>query len=342
MDADDAAVAKRRSATLGANAPKGEPERRRAAMKAAWTRRHGKDDAANPHTATPAADRGADAFLCYWPRYRDDTTRAPLPLRLNQNSPTMEAIAPGDTVWAFAPVASDRHALAARFLVARASENPPGSRARRDDGRWWSQAEPAGAEYFDADRQPSVEPVIRDLEGVKARAAVLGHSFQGGAGVRLLWPGAARDLEAHAAVVRDIGKSAGVPGLAPDEADDTPFDPTGAVDARETVARQIKARRGQQAFRDKLLAAYGRRCAITGCPVVDVLEAAHIHPYRGDGTNHIANGLLLRADLHTLFGCDLLAVDPDGMRVVVAPSIRGSAYGKLHGRTLRKRATGWP
>ncbi len=58
MDADDAAVAKRRSATLGANATKGEPERRRAAMKAAWTRRHGKDDAANPHTATPAADRG--------------------------------------------------------------------------------------------------------------------------------------------------------------------------------------------------------------------------------------------------------------------------------------------
>lgn len=96
--------------------------------------------------------------------------------------------------------------------------------------------------------------------------------------------------------LRDIGKSAGGPGLAPNEADDTPFDPTGAVDARETVARQIKARRGQQAFRDKLLAAYGGRCAITGCPVPDVLEAAHIHPYRGEETNHVVSGLLLRAD----------------------------------------------
>ena len=84
------------------------------------------------------------------------------------------------------------------------------------------------------------------------------------------------------------------------------------------------------------------RCAITGCPVVDVLEAAHIRPHRGEETNHVANGLLLRADLHTLLDRGLLAVDPDGLRVVVAPSIRGSSYGKLHGRALRQRQAGWP
>ena len=169
---------------------------------------------------------------------------------------------------------------------------------------------------------------------------MLGHSFQGGAGVRRLGPGAVRDLEAHAAVLR--GAEAVGPGLAPGEADDAPFDPTGIFDVREAVARQIKARRGQRAFRDKLLAAYGGRCAITGCPVVDVLEAAHIHPYRGGATNHVANGLLLRADLHTLLDCGLLAVDPDGMRVVVAPPIRGSTYGKLNGRMLRGRKAGCP
>ncbi len=69
---------------------------------------------------------------------------------------------------------------------------------------------------------------------------------------------------------------------------------------------------------------------------------SRIHPCRGEGTNHVANGLLLRADLHTLFDCNLLAVDPDGMRVVVAPSIRGSPYGKLHRRALRPRTDGRP
>lgn len=169
-----------------------------------------------------------------------------------------------------------------------------------------------------------------------------GHSLQGGAGLRRLASAATRDLEAYAAVLRGAAATESGPPLAPDEADTEPFDPEGTADAHGAVARQIKARRGQQAFRDALLAAYGGRCAVTGCPVPDVLEAAHIHPYRGEETNHPSNGLLLRADLHTLLDCGLLAVDPDGFRVVVAPSIRGSAYGKLHGRALRKRAAGWP
>ncbi|MDZ7808966.1 MAG: HNH endonuclease signature motif containing protein [Arhodomonas sp.] len=51
-------------------------------------------------------------------------------------------------------------------------------------------------------------------------------------------------------------------------------------------------------FGETLIEAYEGRCAITGCNMLDVLEAAHIHPYRGDATNHPSNGLLLRADLH--------------------------------------------
>lgn len=64
-------------------------------------------------------------------------------------------------------------------------------------------------------------------------------------------------------------------------------------------------------------------------------------PNRGEDTNHVANGLLLRADLHTLLDCGLIAVDPDDLRVVVAPSIRGSSYRRLHGRALRPREKGW-
>ncbi len=43
-----------------------------------------------------------------------------------------------------------------------------------------------------------------------------------------------------------------------------------------------------------------------------------------------------------MFDCHLLAVDPDGMKVVVAPSVRASSYGKLHGRALRPRTDGRP
>lgn len=57
--------------------------------------------------------------------------------------------------------------------------------------------------------------------------------------------------------------------------------------------------------------AYERRCAVTGCTVEAVLEAAHISPYRGDHTNDVTNGLLLRADIHTMFDCGLIKVDGD-------------------------------
>jgi hypothetical protein len=51
-----------------------------------------------------------------------------------------------------------------------------------------------------------------------------------------------------------------------------------AEDQRERVLREIRARRGQQEFRFALLDGFGRRCAISGCDVVGVLEAAHNLP----------------------------------------------------------------
>jgi hypothetical protein len=375
----------------------------------------------------------------------------------------------------------------ARFVVARAGENPSSSHDRDEYGRWFFEAEPQGVQYYETAGQSSADALIRDL-GVKADAKVLGHSFQGGAGVRRLDQRAERQLAAHAATLdladdlmseltdgvpyylssrlkasdiysrKILGDMLGISGsamgagvfrrqgtqsvllfvteqkgtdrtqytdrlednilfwegqekrgtdsliigheddrlellvfyrrrknefpdygfrylgsfeyvshetspkdeptrfvlkritiakevavpLSPTEGDAESFNPSSVEDARETVSRQIKARRGQKEFRDNLLAAYGRRCAITGCAVLDVLEAAHIHPYRGNSTNHSANGLLLRADLHTLLDCGLIAVDPDSLRVTVASSIRTSSYGKLEGRPLRQREKGWP
>jgi predicted restriction endonuclease len=111
------------------------------------------------------------------------------------------------------------------------------------------------------------------------------------------------------------------------------FDPSSIEDARERVMGSIVRRRGQQAFREALIQRYGGRCLVTGCDVVAVLEAAHIVPYQGEETNHPENGLLLRADSHTLFDLGLLAVDED-FRVVVHSSLHGSSHGVLHGQRL--------
>jgi hypothetical protein len=103
----------------------------------------------------------------------------------------------------------------------------------------------------------------------------------------------------------------------------------------EIQQRAIKIRRGQAKFREGLLAAYHRTCAVTGCKVVDLLEAAHIRPHAEEPNYSITNGLLLRADIHTLFDIGLLAVD-SRYRIRVAPSLLFSEYKMYHERDLRQ------
>ena len=114
------------------------------------------------------------------------------------------------------------------------------------------------------------------------------------------------------------------------------FDPTNVDDARQRISADIIRRRGQPKFRKALLAAYENTCAITGCNLPAVLEAAHIHPYKGNHTNVISNGLLLRADIHTLFDLGLISVDTKTMLVQVSPTLQHTEYGKLNGSLLRQ------
>ena len=93
------------------------------------------------------------------------------------------------------------------------------------------------------------------------------------------------------------------------------------VNDREEIKRHIVWRRGQPEFRRKLLEAYKGRCVITGCSSEEALEAAHIEPYSKTKNNNPTNGILLRADIHTLFDCDLIGIDPDTMKVCVAPNL---------------------
>ena len=113
------------------------------------------------------------------------------------------------------------------------------------------------------------------------------------------------------------------------------FDPNeAAANAEDRIMANVARRRGQAKFRGNLLDAYGGRCAVTGCQVRPVLEAAHIMPYAGKRTNHVQNGLLLRADIHTLFDLKLLSINADTFAIEIAPQLSSSEYGDLVGKTL--------
>ena len=102
----------------------------------------------------------------------------------------------------------------------------------------------------------------------------------------------------------------------------------------EIQFRAIQTRRGQAKFREALLAAYNRRCAVTGCSIVELLEAAHIRPHAEQPDYSVSNGLLLKADIHTLYDLKLLSIDQRCI-VHLAPSIQFSEYRHLHGQSLR-------
>lgn len=108
-----------------------------------------------------------------------------------------------------------------------------------------------------------------------------------------------------------------------------------SIDDRERIEREIAQRRGQEKFRNNLLKAYGGKCAITDCDAQAALEAAHIFPYRGASTNHVKNGLLLRADIHTLFDLHLISIDQDTNKVVISSSLLNTCYKELNGKPLR-------
>lgn len=97
----------------------------------------------------------------------------------------------------------------------------------------------------------------------------------------------------------------------------------------------ITERKGQLKFRSQLIAAYQGRCAITDFNAGQALEAAHIRPYKGEDTSETWNGLLLRADIHTLFDLRLITVHPKTRKIIIAPKLKSTDYSDLEGKKLR-------
>lgn len=109
--------------------------------------------------------------------------------------------------------------------------------------------------------------------------------------------------------------------------------PTSTIEL-ERILREVLRRLGQSTFRESLIEAYGGKCVVTGCDAVDALEAAHIIPYSETGSSAVTHGLLMRADIHTLFDRHLLGVNPTSLKVEIAPQLHGTCYQELNGVTL--------
>jgi hypothetical protein len=118
------------------------------------------------------------------------------------------------------------------------------------------------------------------------------------------------------------------------ESESTEFQTETREDTRVRIASSIVSRRGQNAFRQSLLNAYSGKCAFSDYNAADALEAAHILGYLGKESHHICNGLLLRADIHTLFDLGLLAVQAKMMIIDVAPALLETPYAELEGKVI--------
>jgi putative restriction endonuclease len=109
----------------------------------------------------------------------------------------------------------------------------------------------------------------------------------------------------------------------------------------------IRPRLRQADFRLKLVSCYEASCAITGTQIPQILEAAHIIPFSGDGVHSFENGILLRSDIHRLFDDGLIWID-DEYCVVVSPVLLNENahqdYAALNGRKifLPKNRQMWP
>ena len=101
------------------------------------------------------------------------------------------------------------------------------------------------------------------------------------------------------------------------------------------TSSRIRTRQGQPRFRKNLLNFYQNKCVITGCEDVEVLQAAHIKGVRDLGKHAITNGLLLRADLHTLFDLGIITISEDLRVSVDKKRVNDPAYKNLDGKLLK-------
>ena len=103
----------------------------------------------------------------------------------------------------------------------------------------------------------------------------------------------------------------------------------GVASASPVQMTTTPVRPEQPAFRRALLERFNGRCALSGCAVAELLDAAHL-PGRDWtlGHNTAADGILLRTDLHRALDNGLIRLDEELRLIWVDPSV-SDLYGPL-------------
>ncbi|ELB1139677.1 TPA: HNH endonuclease [Vibrio parahaemolyticus] len=102
---------------------------------------------------------------------------------------------------------------------------------------------------------------------------------------------------------------------------------------RDRKMIEVLSRPNQAKFRKDVLAAGGCKCLLSGVTTPEVIQACHIIQVKDDGNDDVGNGLLLRADLHTLY-------DKGHIRILENGEVELSSYlqaAPFYGDTLPNR-----
>jgi predicted restriction endonuclease len=95
------------------------------------------------------------------------------------------------------------------------------------------------------------------------------------------------------------------------------------IDRLERVA---KHRPEQASFRSELFSIYNGACAVSGCSIPEILQAAHLETVNGKDINDPRNGILLRADIHELFDAGLFSLSRDGFQIEASELLTDDYY----------------
>lgn len=114
--------------------------------------------------------------------------------------------------------------------------------------------------------------------------------------------------------------------------------PNDNINDLQVFARRL--RKGQPIFRKGLLKLYEGKCCVTDTQIEELLEACHIEAHVKQGINKLGNGLLLRSDIHLLFDCGLLFIEPNTMLIHLHPKLLGTSYKIYHLKKINKRING--
>lgn len=114
-----------------------------------------------------------------------------------------------------------------------------------------------------------------------------------------------------------------------------PDETYGEIVAEPTVheagvrAQTVRARVGQNYFRNAVLSAYENRCCMTGIAIPEFLIASHIKPWKASDDKkekaNPRNGLCLNALHDKAFDLGFITVDKNTWRIVVAEALKNFA-----------------